>query len=75
MTGHNEYKALNPAVVKAMTGKEHPVIVDGRNIVNPDDFVAQGFIYKGIGRGDKNSHPIVHDATGVKKELQSMETA
>jgi len=75
MTGHDEYKALNPAVVRALTGKEHPVIVDGRNIVNPDDFVAHGFVYKGIGRGDKNSHPIVHDITGGKKQQQPMQTA
>jgi len=34
------------------------VIVDGRNVVDPDAFIRAGFIYKGIGRGDKNAHPI-----------------
>jgi UDP-N-acetyl-D-mannosaminuronic acid dehydrogenase len=33
--------------------------VDGRNVVNPDAFIRQGWIYKGIGRGDKNGHEIV----------------
>lgn len=68
MTGHNEYKALTPEVARALTGKEHPVIVDGRNVVDPDAFIAQGFIYKGIGRGDKNGHRIVHEDQGKKKQ-------
>jgi len=39
-------------------GKENPVIVDGRNVIEPDKFIAEGFVYKGIGRGDKNDHAI-----------------
>lgn len=57
-TGHNEYKALNPAMVKKMCGNVHPVIVDGRNMIDPDAFISTGFVYKGIGRGDKNDHPM-----------------
>ena len=57
-TGHNEYMALNPAEVKKMCGKDHPVIVDGRNVIDPDAFISAGFVYKGIGRGDKNNHPV-----------------
>jgi len=44
--------------MKELTGKDHPVIIDGRNIVEPDSWIHEGFIYKGIGRGDKNSHQI-----------------
>ena len=44
--------------IKSLTGKEHPVIVDGRNLIDPDAWIGAGFIYKGIGRGDKNSHPV-----------------
>ena len=44
--------------VKALTGKKHPLIVDGRNIIDPDAWIGAGFIYKGIGRGDKNGHPL-----------------
>lgn len=57
-TGHHHYASLDPVRVKALSGAEHPVVVDGRNIVDPDAFIRAGFIYKGIGRGDKNSHPI-----------------
>lgn len=35
------------------------VMVDGRNVVEPDEFIGVGFVYKGIGRGDKNRHFII----------------
>jgi len=35
------------------------VIIDGRNVIEPDEFIGKGFVYKGIGRGDKNEHLIV----------------
>ena len=57
-TGHHHYASLDPARVKELSGEEHPVIVDGRNVVDPDAFIRAGFVYKGIGRGDKNNHPI-----------------
>jgi UDP-N-acetyl-D-mannosaminuronic acid dehydrogenase len=57
-TGHREYHALDPEKVKTLSGKEHPVIVDGRNLIDPDAFISAGFVYKGIGRGDKSNHPI-----------------
>ena len=57
-TGHHHYASLEPARVKEISGQEHPVIIDGRNVVDPDAFIRAGFIYKGIGRGDKNSHPV-----------------
>jgi UDP-N-acetyl-D-mannosaminuronic acid dehydrogenase len=58
LTGHRLYRALDPLTVKRCSGKPHPVIVDGRNVIDPDTFIQAGFIYKGIGRGDKNTHPI-----------------
>lgn len=57
--GHSQYRILNPKVLKQLSGKKHPVIIDGRNMVDPDAYIAEGFVYKGIGRGDKNSHPVV----------------
>jgi len=57
--GHNLYKGLDAPYLRNLTGKKHPVIVDGRNMIDPDTYIRLGFIYKGIGRGDKNSHPIV----------------
>ena len=57
-TAHHHYTTLDPARVKELSGREHPVIVDGRNVVDPDAFIRAGFVYKGIGRGDKNGHPV-----------------
>ena len=58
LTGHNEYFKLEAKVLKGLMGQKHPVIVDGRNVVDADGFIGEGFVYKGIGRGDKNDHPI-----------------
>lgn len=58
-TGHKEYYYLNPFNMKIATGNEHPVIVDGRNVIDPDKFINCGFVYRGIGRGDKNNHPLI----------------
>ncbi|MHB8165088.1 MAG: nucleotide sugar dehydrogenase [Methanoregula sp.] len=57
--GHNLYKGLDAPYLKNLTRKKHPVIVDGRNMIDPDVYIRLGFIYKGIGRGDKNGHEIV----------------
>ncbi len=58
-TAHDEYRRLDPEAMRRMSGREHPVFVDGRNLVDPDAFIRAGWIYKGIGRGDRNEHPIV----------------
>ena len=57
-TNHREYFNLDAASIKKISGHEHPIIVDGRNVIYPDKFINEGFVYKGIGRGDKNHHPI-----------------
>ena len=57
--GHKEYRGLEPARVKGLCGCERPVIVDGRNVVEPDAWIGAGFVYRGIGRGDKNGHVIL----------------
>ena len=56
LTGHSQYKEIDPVRCRGLTGEEHPVVVDGRNIADPDAWIAAGFVYKGIGRGDKNGH-------------------
>ena len=58
-TAHRHYRNLDPVKIHRLAGKAHPVIVDGRNVIDPDPFISQGFVYRGIGRGDKNSHAIV----------------
>ncbi len=57
-TGHKQYFDLGAAKIKKLTGLQHPVIIDGRNVIDPDTFIKEGFVYKGIGRGDKNHHEI-----------------
>jgi UDP-N-acetyl-D-mannosaminuronic acid dehydrogenase len=58
-TDHAAYRSLAAYAMKELTGKEHPVIVDGRNMIDPDAFIDAGWIYKGVGRGDKNGHPVL----------------
>ena len=58
-TGHDEYRSLDPVRARKQSGREHPVVVDGRNLIDPDAFIGAGWIYKGIGRGDRNEHPVV----------------
>lgn len=55
-TGHTLYRSLDPAT--SGVKRPLPVIIDGRNMVDADRFIKAGWIYKGIGRGDKNSHPV-----------------
>jgi UDP-N-acetyl-D-mannosaminuronic acid dehydrogenase len=57
-TGHKHYLNLKASALKKLAGCQHPIIIDGRNVVDPDDFIKEGFVYKGIGRGDKNHHDI-----------------
>jgi UDP-N-acetyl-D-mannosaminuronic acid dehydrogenase len=54
--GHSEYRTLDPVKMNDLMGKTRPVMIDGRNMVEPDRFIQKGWIYKGIGRGDKNNH-------------------
>ncbi|NJD77528.1 MAG: nucleotide sugar dehydrogenase [Candidatus Methanoperedens sp.] len=58
-TGHSQYKGLKAGVMKKLAGSGRPVIIDGRNMVDADAFIKEGFVYKGIGRGDKNYHEVV----------------
>ncbi|MCQ1535111.1 nucleotide sugar dehydrogenase [Methanosarcina sp. KYL-1] len=57
-TGHSMYFALGPEKLKEFMEKARPVVVDGRNVVDPDAFIEAGFVYRGIGRGDKNGHEL-----------------
>lgn len=49
MTRHDEYKTLSPSELsRLMRGR---IIVDGRNVFNPERFGTAGYIFKGIGKG------------------------
>jgi len=59
LAGHSAYLNVKADWIKEVIGRANPVIVDGRNVIEPDEFIGKGFVYKGIGRGDKNEHVIV----------------
>ena len=40
--GHKEYRGLVPAEVRRLCGCARPVVVDGRNVVDPDAWIAGG---------------------------------
>lgn len=49
ITDWNEFKQLNLARIRDIM--RQPIIVDGRNIYEPETMRALGFTYRGIGRG------------------------
>ncbi|MBP2146856.1 UDP-N-acetyl-D-mannosaminuronic acid dehydrogenase [Methanofollis sp. W23] len=57
-TAHHAYRRLDPARVKPLCGGDHPAIIDGRNLVAPDPWIEAGCAYRGIGRGDRNTHTL-----------------
>ena len=52
VTEWNEFKHLDLERIKDLM--KTPVLLDGRNIYNPEDMCAMGFTYMGIGRGYDN---------------------
>jgi len=48
LTEWNEFKELDFKRIKSLMNS--PLIIDGRNIYNPDDMVKEGFRYISIGR-------------------------
>lgn len=49
MTEWNEFKKLDMNRIKSLL--KTPILVDGRNIYDPDKMREQGFVYRGVGRG------------------------
>jgi UDPglucose 6-dehydrogenase len=49
VTEWNEFKHLDLARVKSLM--RTPVLVDGRNVYEPEAMREAGFLYRGIGRG------------------------
>jgi UDPglucose 6-dehydrogenase len=49
VTDWNEFKQLNWEKIK--TFMRTPVVVDGRNLYDPAEMAARGFVYWGVGRG------------------------
>lgn len=72
MTEWNEFKNLD--MKKIRTSMKTPVLVDGRNLYDPDDMREMGFVYRGMGRGyngegiNGNGHSNGHHATANTNE-------
>lgn len=49
MTEWNEFKNLDMSRIKSLM--KTPIIVDGRNMYEPEEMREAGFIYRGVGRG------------------------
>ncbi len=49
VTDWNEFKQLDMLRIKE--SMRQPVLIDGRNIYDPDEMKEKGFIYRGFGRG------------------------
>jgi UDPglucose 6-dehydrogenase len=49
VTEWNEFKQLDMARIKSLM--RQPVLIDGRNIYQPEEMKQLGFTYRGVGRG------------------------
>jgi UDPglucose 6-dehydrogenase len=56
VTEWNEFKQLSLHRIKQFMRR--PVILDGRNLYDPAEMVARGFIYRGVGRGMPDKHAL-----------------
>lgn len=52
-TPWNEFKSLDFDRIRGLM--KQPIIVDGRNLYDPARMLAQGFQYRGVGRGFKGA--------------------
>ena len=49
LTPWNEFKQLD--MRRVLNSMRRPIIIDGRNMYNPDELKEIGFVYRGVGRG------------------------
>ena len=59
VTEWREFAALNMRQIRA--AMRRPIVLDGRNLFNPDEMKELGFIYYGIGRGASSPHAMMLD--------------
>ncbi len=60
LTEWKEFKSLDLA--KAAALMKHKVIVDCRNLLNPEEALSHGFTYQGIGKKQEHNDKIMHHA-------------
>jgi len=64
VTEWNEFRALQLDRVKNLV--QNPVMVDMRNVYDPDEMRAAGFTYFGIGRGYEGTTPVISAAEAAE---------
>jgi UDPglucose 6-dehydrogenase len=68
VTEWNEFKQLDFDKIKRLM--HLPIVLDGRNIYDPEDMAARGFIYRGVGRGMPHPARAANGTNGqVKPEV------
>ncbi len=55
VTHWNEFKAINPQRLRAIMRRA--IVIDGRNIYQPETMMSAGFVYRGIGRAMRGLEP------------------
>lgn len=54
MTKHEEYRSVTPERLKSQL--RSMIVIDGRDMYNPRQFLDRGFIFKGMGKGNLNKN-------------------
>jgi UDP-N-acetyl-D-mannosaminuronic acid dehydrogenase len=52
MTKHDQYKTITPVKLKSLLRTR--IVIDGRDMFDPMEFTAEGFNFKGVGKGNLN---------------------
>ena len=78
VTEWDEFKELD--MRRISSSMEQPILIDGRNIYDPDEMIEAGFLYEGIGRGcrehskettvNQETHPVLSGTMGSRKQTE-----
>jgi UDP-N-acetyl-D-mannosaminuronic acid dehydrogenase len=60
MTNHDQYKMITPKQLKELLRTR--IVIDGRRLLEAEEYLSEGFIFKAIGRGDINQKPEMKQA-------------
>jgi UDP-N-acetyl-D-mannosaminuronic acid dehydrogenase len=66
MTKHEEYYSITPERLRSLL--RSMIVIDGRNMFDPREFADQGFIFKGMGKGNVNN---IRNCYGAAAQLET----
>lgn len=66
VTEWREFTSLNMRQIRA--AMRRPIVLDGRNLFNPDEMKELGFIYHGIGRGAISTQAMIPDEDNASSQ-------